>query len=210
MPNFINLTGHTYGQLTPMYLAGRRGRNLYWVCRCTCGNESIVSRANLRTGSITSCGCTRYQKSAAKLTRHGMTESTEYRIWGLMKARCYIPNNPGYADYGGRGVIVCDRWLESFENFLEDMGPRPPRHSIDRIDVNGNYEPGNCRWADHKTQARNKRSTRYVTAFGRTKCLADWQDETGISGRLISERIGTLGWSPERALTEPSRGKPRA
>jgi hypothetical protein len=207
MPNFIDLKGQQYGQLTPV----RRldGTRTYWLCRCTCGNEKAVSRANLRSGSITSCGCTRYAKSSAKLRRHGMTESTEYRIWCLLKDRCLNPANPAYVDYGGRGIEVCDRWRYSFENFLEDMGPRPKKHSIDRVDVNGNYRPGNCRWADAKTQARNKRSTKYVTAFGKTQCLADWQDETGIPGRLISERITTLGWAAERALTERSRGKPR-
>jgi hypothetical protein len=209
MTKFADLTGLTYGQLTPLRPVGRKNRIVYWACRCTCGKETTVSRANLRSGSITSCGCTRYQKVSEKLTLHGMTESSEYRIWCLLKTRCLNPDNPGYPSYGGRGIGVCARWQFSFENFLADMGPRPPRTSIDRIDVNGNYDPSNCRWADAKTQQRNRRNNHLVTAFGKTQCLSDWGDETGVPRRVISERLRKLGWSAERAITEASRGKPR-
>jgi|GEM_PF-3001522 len=129
----------------------------------------------------------------------------ERGIWQSMNHRCHDPKTKAFHTYGGRGIRVCDRWRASFEAFLADMGPRPsPRHSIDRIDVNGNYEPGNCRWATPKEQGRNKRDNRMLTAFGRTQCMAAWAEELGVTTGFIGDRIDELGWSVEEALTTPA------
>src|ERR1043166_3295830 len=118
-----------------------------------------------------------------------------YGIWYMMAQRCYNPTNPAYPLYGGKGVKICDRWRESFQAFVEDMGPRPsPDHSIDRFpDKNGNYGPGNCRWATSKQQNRNRRDNRILTAFGQSRCLADWAEELGMPARLLALRLWK-GW----------------
>lgn len=127
----------------------------------------------------------------------------EYQIWAQMKSRCTNPNNRKWKDYGGRNIKVCDRWLNSFENFLEDMGTRPsPKHSLDRIDVNGDYTLENCRWSDQKTQQNNKRTNLFITWSGRTLTLAQWSREIGISRQSLKKRIDN-GWTIDRALTEP-------
>lgn len=121
-----------------------------------------------------------------------------------MKVRCYNQNNHKYPSYGGRGIKVCDRWKDSFESFLEDMGPRPSdQHSIDRIDNNADYGPANCRWATKAEQAMNRRTTRWLTHAGKTMMLSEWADHTEVHEETIRRRLDA-GWSVERALTEPS------
>lgn len=122
-----------------------------------------------------------------------------------MLNRCQNPNVPAYKNYGGRGIAVCQRWLR-FENFLADMGERPAGMTIERIDNDGNYEPGNVRWATYKEQTRNNRSTQLVTLHGETKCITDWAAETGIKMPTLWARL-RLGWSVEDALTKPVRGR---
>lgn len=142
--------------------------------------------------------------------RRDRLREPERGCWQQMVNRCTHPVHVGYPNYGGRGIKVCDRWLESFENFLADMGPRPSlRHTVDRIDVNGNYEPGNCRWATPKEQGRNRRDNRIISAFGREQCMAAWAEERGLPVRLIRDRIDKLGWGAETALSEPARHQDR-
>lgn len=129
-----------------------------------------------------------------------------YRSWETMKARCNNPNDPSYSDYGGRGITVCDRWSSSFINFLEDMGERPKATTLDRIKVDGNYEPSNCRWSDAATQARNKRSNRFVTFGGKRVPLVVVAEATGVPYQRLHERIVRRGWDVERAVSEPARG----
>lgn len=129
-------------------------------CECDCGNKTIVRLTNLRTSTTKSCGC--WKLNTTKIigkenTKHGLTRTRTYNSWQSMKYRCLNPNSRGYEHYGGRGITICDRWLNSFQNFLEDMGERPLGTSIDRIDVNGNYEPSNCKWSTHKQQNNNRR-----------------------------------------------------
>lgn len=129
-----------------------------WLCVCDCGLTRIVLQRYLLSGNTTSCGCYQRESTSKRSKRHGATGTAEYSTWQGMKARCLNPNSIGYAFYGGRGITVCDRWLKSFPAFLNDMGMRPSaEHSIDRIDPNGNYEPGNCRWAPPDIQQVNKR-----------------------------------------------------
>lgn len=142
-------------------------------------------------------------KQAKRAKYDGRSSMPEYKIWKGMISRCNCPTNSGYYKYGGRGIKVCSRWqgIDGFYNFIKDMGTRKQDESIDRIDVDGNYEPSNCRWADNTTQANNKRSTIYITAFGKTQSLQQWSDETGINRKTILWRI-KKGWATNIALTE--------
>lgn len=159
---------------------GKGSRGGFSLCECACGTRRDVNNRNLRAGLSKSCGCARPDGRR----RHGLTGSVEFKIWVGMKTRCYNPDANGYHNYGALGVVLCDRWLgeQGFVNFLADMGPRPtPEHSIDRYpNKNGNYEPGNCRWATRKDQMRNVKYNRIVTAEGRDQCVAGWAEELGV------------------------------
>lgn len=140
-----------------------------------------------------------------RLERHGMIRSPEYFSWKNAKARCNDPDQSAYEHYGGRGIRMCQRWTDSFVAFYRDMGPRPsPRHSLDRIDFNGNYEPSNCRWATMKEQANNTRYVRWITFNGQTKTLSEWAASAGCSVQALHRRLDIHHWPLERALTTPT------
>lgn len=146
----------------------------FWICLCDCGVETTVNVQSLAAGNTKSCGCL---KDCRKRYTHGDSGSKEYFVYHRMIVRCSSAKDKSYARYGGRGISVCERWVNSYENFLADMGRAPsPKHSIDRKDNNGNYEPRNCRWATQKEQANNKRNNRWITFNGQTKTLAQWCD----------------------------------
>lgn len=202
-----DLTGRTFGQLKVIRFSGKTEcRASLWACLCQCGDEVIVIGSFLKNGVTSSCkrcGLSRRMKSVVK---HRMTESKEYKAWSELRARTTNPNNRGYKNYGGRGIKVCDRWNDSFNAFFEDVGPAPsPDHSIDRINNNGNYEPGNCRWADAKTQARNTRRAIILTHEGKTMTATEWAEATGIPYGALRIRIKVLNWDTAKALTTPIR-----
>ena len=205
-----NLTGKLFGQLAVVRLSHSDARGKpWWVCKCRCGTERAFRADNLKSGRAASCGCVGLAIATQRFTVHGastdLRSSVGYGCWEAMWMRCTNPKNSHYASYGGRGITICERWRD-FRNFLADMGPRPSRmHTIDRYpDNNGNYEPGNCRWATHRQQHRNMRTNRFVTFRGRSLCLMDWSKEVGISHGVLSYRI-RAGWDVERAFSEPVR-----
>lgn len=200
-----NLVGRVFGKLTVIGYAGSDGQALWW-CRCECGRITKTHGGNLKNGTK-SCGCV-YD---GIFTKHGLTPRKatppEFHIWCCMRDRCEREGSKYYRNYGGRGISVCDRWSGEmgFAHFMEDMGSRPtPKHSIDRIDVNGNYEPGNCRWATSVEQCNNKRNNRTMTYNGETLSVAEWSRRTGIRYRTILMRLN-LGWPPEDVIHKPLR-----
>lgn len=204
--NFKNLTGMIFGQLTVIAYAGKRGRYTMWLCRCKCGKETQAIVSNLCSGGTQSCGCLQRKKTVECSRTHGYCGTPEYVTWRSMKQRCGDPSQISYDDYGGRGITVCDRWRDSFEAFLADMGERPSKnHSIDRVDNSKGYSKSNCRWATNKEQGRNTRRNRMLTLNGRTLCVAEWAERLGMSDATILSRLGR-GWSVERALTTPVKG----
>lgn len=156
--NFINLVGAKFGRWTVLSRSENAGSKIMWLCRCSCGAQKAVRAGSLTRGRSTSCGCWQRELATKSSTTHNGSSTPEFMVWKSMLGRCSNPNCKDWKNYGGRGIFVCDRWRAGFQNFLDDMGRRPSNEfSIDRVDVNGNYEPGNCRWATAKEQVDNRR-----------------------------------------------------
>lgn len=176
-----------------------------WECQCDCGNYTTVYAGSLRRGDTVSCGCYHREASSRRNSTHRMTGSPTHVSWNRMLQRCRNPKSPDYPQYGGRGIGVCDRW-SSFEAFLADMGQRPSlSYSLDRIDNDGGYEPGNCKWATRAEQQNNRRTTKRITYNGETLALGDWARRTNIPAKTLHMRHERLGWTPGQTLGFESR-----
>jgi hypothetical protein len=212
----VDYSGRKVGSLLVLYRATGpklKSGSVYWMCRCDCGNEIKVRSFELsrflqgtggnRTKQCRECGYAVSGAASASRFTHGLVESSEYGVWQNMKERCGNPNAAGYANYGGRGISVCNRWME-FTNFISDMGFKPrPDSSIDRIDNDGPYAPGNCRWSTPGEQSRNTRRNRLIEHNGTTKCLTDWAADLGMNYISLSHRLSKMPVS--EALTVPKQ-----
>lgn len=191
---FQDLAGKRFGKLfVKEQSANDKNGKTMWLCACDCGSFKVIRGNRLRSGEAVSCGCSHFT--------HRMSNTPIYKVWSSMLSRCRNKNDAGFANYGGRGVMVCKRW-ECFELFLADMGERPSaKHSIDRFpNQNGNYEPGNCRWATRTEQNRNKRTNRILVYNGKAATLSEWSIVTGIKRSTISMRL-KAGWSVDQTLS---------
>lgn len=205
---FRNLESRRFGHITVIGYAGVSGHNHLWACECDCGTRIYILGSNLTRGNTASCGCLHSARTRVLRTTHGKNGTPEYVAHQSMIARCRRPSNNKHYE---RGIAVCDRWLNGqdgvggFECFLRDMGPRPSaRHSLDRIDNDGNYAPENCRWATRSQQNANTTRNRFVVYRGTRMILQDAARSSGINRRTITQRL-EHGWSAEEALETPPR-----
>lgn len=200
-----DLIGKVFGRLTVLGPGQIRtlSRGMYWLCKCECGVIKEIGAQALVRGSTVSCGCYKIERPTLDI-KHGHNrrngkKSPTYISWTKMNDRCNSQNASEYKWYGGRGVSICDRW-KSFNNFLQDMGERPKGTSLDRIDVNGNYEPSNCKWSNIKEQANNTQRNIFITHNGQTKTVAVWADCLGLKYDTLFARLYKYGWPIEVAL----------
>jgi len=208
----VDMTGIRYGRLVAISPAGPSGGRggVPWIFRCDCGTTKTINGYRVRVGESTSCGCFRRDAGAlrgASSRTHGKSGSPTYMTWQSMLERCENKRHDAYADYGGRGIKVCERW-HLFADFYEDMGERPSGLTLDRYpDKNGNYEPSNCRWATWNEQARNRRGNVRIEFDGHSATLAEWSERTGLARHVLAYRIASA-WPLDRAFTEPVRPWP--
>lgn len=198
------MVGERFGQLVVVARHGSHWGQATWHAICDCGKHRIATGKHLRTGHVMSCGCAK--NDGRSFRSHGSSKTAEYSIWAAMRQRCSNPNDKDWKHYGGRGIMVCERWRSSFEPFFADMGQKPPGYSIERLDVNGHYEPDNCIWMDRRLQNRNRRNSEFLEAFGQRELIVEWSEITGLSTMTIRTRLAR-GWSAERAVSE--RALPR-
>lgn len=205
----IDLTNQRFGKLLvigrDMETEGIKSRELRWICKCDCGGQKTIVSYSLRKGITQSCGCLQVEncRRIGQITTHGMSGTVEHMTWASMKQRCSNPTAVGYENYGGRGIRVCDRWENSFENFYTDMGPRPSElHSIERENNDGNYEPNNCFWKTDKEQSNNRRSNHFVEYDGRKLTISQLADLKGLKYSTVAQRIHR-GWSVDDAANIP-------
>jgi hypothetical protein len=212
MGKIKDITGQKFGTLTALHITDKpqniKDRHTYWLCKCDCGKEIVCCGKHLRLGRINSCGCVKKERIKNLNLTHGMTKHRLHIIWNGIKQRCLNTRSHAYKSYGARGITICPEWKNDFmsfynwainHNYSDDL-------TIDRINVNGNYEPSNCRWATNKEQINNKRQTIYIEYNGKKQCLSYWADELGLESRLLYNRIHKLKWSVEKAFTTPKVG----
>ncbi len=196
-------TGNVYGRLTVVRVYGKatKGKCLKWFCTCSCGGSKVVVGAYLRKGTTRSCGCLVRESGRLFNTTHGMSNMPVYTSYNAMIKRCNNTSDSEFDNYGGRGIKVCEEW-GTFEGFYSSMGDRPHGTTLDRIDVNGDYTPSNCRWATALTQGNNRRNNHLVTANGKTQTIAEWARELGVSGTAILNRLNK-GLSHDDSINTP-------
>jgi len=201
--SFKDLSGQRFGRWKVLQWGGAVQTG--WLCRCDCGFLGFVKSQTLRNKRSAQCQDCHNAWVKEKMTKHAGWKHELYNIWSGMNRRCYEPGNNKYHIYGGRGIKVCKKWKEDPYQFFKDMGPRPSKnYTVDRIDGDGDYAPGNCRWATQKEQQRNRRVQRLITYNGETKCIAEWAEQYGMNQNTLRSRFN-LGWDFERAVTEPIR-----
>lgn len=204
MSRLIDLAGKTFGRLVVIRreaINDRRGP--YWLARCECGTTKTIRGSHLRSAAIKSCGCYSKEKSGERNRTHGLSGNDTHICWKSMWARCRNRNSRDFKNYGARGITVCARWRD-FRLFLFDMGLRPPKMTLERIDNNKGYSPDNCRWATKAEQANNTRVVRHITLNGVTLSLSAWDRHLGLPPRCVAKRLRS-GWSIEKALSKPAR-----
>lgn len=208
-PRVQAFVGKIFGRLKVVKFWGRKtnsnGTTLMFECECECGTKRTVAKDSLVSGSTQSCGCLHSEITKRVTTVHGFNKPGKrhpvYNVWANMLRRCENPNNPHFEEYGGRNISVCERWHD-FRLFAEDMlATYRPGLTLERIDNNGNYEPSNCRWATRKEQMLNRRNNIFLTFNGQRLTVSQWSEKTGLRYGVISQRIGKLKWSVEKALT---------
>lgn len=213
MTSKIDLTNKVFGAWTVLKfsesrpIGGKGAVKPFWLCRCACGTKREVEGASLRHGLSVSCGCEKGPAIARARTKHGHTTpiSPTYWTWQAMRARVKGTNEDGRRYYKGKGIKVCERW-KSFVNFLSDMGERPEGKTLDRFpNKNGNYEPGNCRWATVKQQANNTNSNVFIVHAGKCQTISQWSDELGISSSTISRRVLLGETDPKKIFALPKK-----
>lgn len=195
----IDLVGQVFGRLTVIERAGSPNNNARWKCRCECGRFSIVYGMDLRRAKQVSCGCLQTERRF----KHGMAQTRVYRVWMQMRERCSNPNHKSWANYGGRGIKVCDEWMESFESFIADMGQRPDGYWLERNNNNRGYSKDNCQWVTPRAQQNNKRTNRLLEIDGITKTFMEWSREYGVPWTTIRARIERYGFDPKSAVMSP-------
>lgn len=210
MGAFIDLTGQKFGKLIVIERAeNTKDGRACWLCKCKCGEFVTAIGKDLRRGHTKSCGCLQREKAiqTGKMRKtHGKTKTKLFDVWHSMKQRCYYCKSSEYHNYGGRGITVCDEWLHDFQAFYEwaMANGYADNLTIDRIDVDGNYEPSNCRWVTMKEQQNNKRNNHLLTYKGETHTLSEWARIKHINKNTLRGRIVFYGWNIEKALNTPS------
>lgn len=210
----IDISGQRFGRLIAIRPDNSKrpakSTRLYWLCKCDCGNYTVTSGVDLRKGKVRSCGCLHDELTSQRFYKHGQSGTKLNMVWLSMKQRCGNPHSKDFPNYGCRGIKVCRQWLNSFQSFY-DWAMANGYHeglSIDRINVDGNYEPQNCRWVSMKTQANNERKNHIISFKGETHTLSEWAEITGQTQSTLSARINNYGWPLERALTvKPKKGR---
>ena len=198
-----DLAGIKFGRFTAQ--TSIPGSRPHWRCLCECGTIKDVYASELIRGKVRSCGCMakdqlRKISNGNKRKYSRSNFKRERSSWENMIDRCHNEKSVGFKNYGAKGVYVCERWRDSFENFLKDMGPRPSEKTLDRIDPHQGYFPENCRWSTRKEQANNRKNNRLLTYKGKTQTISQWSDETGVKWHTIRTRLN-LGWPLEKVLS---------
>ena len=198
----VDITGQRFGKLTAIRFSHKKGRHPYWVFRCDCGTEKTIKKDHVVRGAIKSCGCL---SGGISYGHHGKYKTRIYLIWRGMKRRCFNPKSKMFSYYGGRGITVCGAWKGAFLPFYKwamENGYKD-NLTIDRIDINGNYCPENCRWVTKQEQQYNKRNNILITYNGNTMCLNQWAEILGMNKSVLYYRIRQGGWSIDEAFTKP-------
>lgn len=207
---FKDYAGQKFNRWTMISFSHREGPRTHWLCRCDCGTEKIVNVGNVRSGGSASCGCLQRETTSDVMATHRLSQSPMYRSWSSMKSRCLNPNNYDYKWYGGRGITVCEQWMD-FKNFLADMQPSWRKGlTIDRINADGNYEPSNCRWATLKVQQRNRTNTAHIDTPDGRMSIAEFAERCGlpwgIAKNVVSNGVAQAIFNAFSAALSNSRG----